>query len=119
VTSMMVCTATVPYLLTQNQFDSLPDDEDNDCLSDKDMENVMETVEFEALAIKPARLLSFRTVNAESDLSLNGDSILITPSTLTVIKPSLTVPLSKPNVCTNDVDKVISLDKVSPAEKSI
>ena len=24
-----------------------------------------------------------------------------------------------PNVCTNDVDKVISLDKVSPAEKSI
>ena len=92
---------------------------DNDCLSDKDEDIVMETVALEALAIKPAKLLSFRTVNVESDLSLNGESSFITPSTLTVIKPLLKEPLSMPNVCTNDVDKTISLDKVSPAEKSI
>ncbi len=88
-TSIMACTATVPFLLTQNQFDSLHDYVDDDCLSDKDGDFVMETVALEPLAIETAKLFSLHTVNVESDLSLNGDSSFITPSTLTVIKPLL------------------------------
>ncbi len=115
-TCMMACTATVPCLSTHNQFDLLHDDVDSDLLNDDDEDFVMERVDHEPLAIKTASLLSLRAVHVESELS-NTDSI--PQSTLTVMKPSIEVPLSMLNVCTMDVNEVNAIDKVSTAEKSI
>ena len=114
--SMMACTATVPCLSIHNQFALLKCNEQSDFLCDKDEEFVTEKVVHEPLALKTVSLLSLRALHVESDLSATNP---LTFTKLTVIKPSLTEPLSTPNVCTINVNEVYAIDKVSKAEKSI